>query len=316
MHAIRIARAYTGRNKVLKFEGHYHGFHDYTLWNSYPPVPGIGYRRSPVLVAHGSGIPSIISQLVICIPFNDEELLEKKVKENWGDIACIIVEPLMGNTASIMPQKGFLNTIRNLCDEYGIAMIIDEVKTGFRIAKGGAQEYFGVKADLAAYAKSLANGFPLGAIGGTKETMGEIGPLMIPHGGTYAGNVVATAAACATLDEIASGALEQVHAHGAKLKAGIEKILKDAEIPSIVQGPPAMFGIVFTEKEEVTDYRDWADSDHSTYEKVILKLFEKGVMPDYDSREPWFISASHTDEDADFVLNAFAEAVKEAVGRR
>jgi len=316
MHAIRIARAYTGRNKVLKFEGHYHGFHDYTLWNSYPPVPGIGYRRSPVLVAHGSGIPSIISQLVISIPFNDEELLEKKVKENWGDIACIIVEPLMGNTASIMPGKGFLNTIRRLCDEYGIAMIIDEVKTGFRIAKGGAQEYFAVKADLAAYAKSLANGFPLGAIGGKKEIMGEIGPLMIPHGGTYAGNVVATAAACATLDEIAGGALERVQAHGNKLMVGVEKILKDAGIPSIVQGPPSMFGIVFTEKEEVTEYRDWAASDHDTYEEIILKLFEKGVMPDYDSREPWFISASHTDEDADFVLNAFEEAVKGVVAKK
>lgn len=316
MHAIRIARAYTGRNKVLKFEGHYHGFHDYTLWNCYPPIPGAGYRRSPVLVAHGSGIPSIISQLVISIPFNDEELLEKKVRENWGDVACIIVEPLMGNTASIMPRKGFLNKIRRLCNEHGIVMIMDEVKTGFRIAKGGAQEYFGVKADLVAYAKSLANGFPLGAIGGRKEIMGEIGPLMIPHGGTYAGNAVATAAACATLDEIAGGALERVEAHGKKLMHGLTEVLKQAGVPFVIQGPPTMFGIVFTEKEEIREYRDWAESDHDTYEEIILKLFGMGVMPDYDSREPWFISASHTDEDADFVLNAFEEAVKEVVGKR
>lgn len=316
MHAIRIARAYTGRNKVLKFEGHYHGFHDYTLWNCYPPIPGAGYRRSPVLVAHGSGIPSIISQLVISIPFNDEELLEKKVRENWGDVACIIVEPLMGNTASIMPRKGFLNKIRRLCNEHGIVMIMDEVKTGFRIAKGGAQEYFGVKADLVAYAKSLANGFPLGAIGGRKEIMGEIGPLMIPHGGTYAGNAVATAAACATLDEIAGGALERVEAHGKKLMHGLAEVLKQAGVPFVIQGPPTMFGIVFTEKEEIREYRDWAESDHDTYEEIILKLFGMGVMPDYDSREPWFISASHTDEDADFVLNAFEEAVKEVVGKR
>jgi len=314
MHAIRIARAYTGRDKVLKFEGHYHGFHDYTLWNCYPPIPGAGYRKAPIRVAHGSGIPHLIGELVYIVPFNDEELLERKVRGHWGDIACIIVEPLMGNTASIMPRKGFLNTIRKLCDEYGIVMIMDEVKTGFRIAKGGAQEYFKVKSDLVTYAKAMANGFPLGAIGGRKEIMGEIGPMMIPHGGTYAGNAVATAAACATLDEIAAGALERVDAHGKKLMAGIEAILKRAGVPAIVQGPPSMFGIVFTDKKDIREYRDWADSDHDTYEEVILHLFDKGVMPDKDCREPWFISASHSDEDAELVLNAFEDALKEVVG--
>jgi glutamate-1-semialdehyde 2,1-aminomutase len=314
MHAIRIARAYTGRDKILKFEGHYHGFHDYTLWNCYPPIPGAGYRRAPIRVAHGSGIPHLIGELVYIVPFNDEELLEKKVREHWGDIACIIVEPLMGNTASIMPRKGFLNAIRKLCDEHGIVMIMDEVKTGFRIAKGGAQEYFKVRADLVTYAKAMANGFPLGAIGGRKEIMTEIGPLMIPHGGTYAGNVVATAAACATLDEIEAGALKRVDAHGRKLMEGIEAILKRVGIAAIVQGPPSMFGVVFTEKEEIRGYRDWAASDHDTYEEVILRLMEKGVMPDKDCREPWFISASHSEEDAAFVLGAFEEALKHVLG--
>jgi glutamate-1-semialdehyde 2,1-aminomutase len=213
-----------------------------------------------------------------------------------------------------MPRKGFLNTIRKLCDEYGIVMIMDEVKTGFRIAKGGAQEYFKTKADLVTYAKALANGFPLGAIGGRKEIMGEIGPMMIPHGGTYAGNAVATAAACATLDEIAAGALDRVDSHGKKLMAGIEAIFKRVGVPAIVQGPPSMFGIVFTERQSVRDYRDWADSDHDTYEEVILHLFDKGVMPDKDCREPWFISASHSDQDAELVLNAFEQALKEVVG--
>lgn len=314
MHAIRIARAFTGRNKLLKFEGCYHGFHDYTLWNCYPPIPGAGYRRSPVLVAHGSGIPQLLNQLVISLPYNDEELLEKKVKENWGDIACIIVEPLMGNTASIMPQKGYLQFIRKLCDEYGIVMILDEVKTGFRVAKGGAQEYFGVKADLVTYAKALGNGFPIAAIAGKKEIMGEIGPQMIPHGGTYAGNAVATAAADATLDEIAAGALDRVNRHGEKLMTGIRKILQNHSVPAVLHGPPSMFGIVFSDLKEVKEYRDWAAGDHDTYEKIIKKLMEKGVMPDADSREPWFISASHTDADADIVLEAFEQVVKETVG--
>ena len=311
MHAIRIARAYTGRDKVLKFEGHYHGFHDYTLWNCYPPIPGAGYRRSPIRVAHGSGIPHVIGDLVYVLPFNDEELLERKVREQWGQIACIIVEPLMGNTASIMPRKGFLKAIRRLCDEYGIVMIMDEVKTGFRIAKGGAQEYFDVKADLVAYAKAVANGFPLGAIGGRQEIMGEIGPMMIPHGGTYAGNAVATAAACATLDEIADGALDRVDAHGKQLMKGIETALDRAAIPAVVQGPPSMFGIVFTDRESIREYRDWADSDHDSYEDVILNLFDRGVMPDKDCREPWFISAAHSDEDAKQAVSAFEESLHE-----
>ena len=313
MHAIRVARAFTGRNKVLKFEGCYHGFHDYTLWNCYPPVPGAGYRRSPVLVAHGSGIPHLLGQLIISIPYNDEELLEKKVKENWGDIACIIVEPLLGNTASIMPKKGYLQFIRKLCDQYGIVMIMDEVKTGFRIAKGGAQEYFKVKADLVTYAKAMGNGFPVAAFCGKKEIMGEIGPLKIPHGGTYTGNAVSTAAADATLEEIASGALEKVDRHGQKLMEGIKKIIDRKGVPAIVHGPPSMFGIVFSEKEEITEYRDWADSDHDTYEKVIQRIHAKGVMPDFDSREPWFISSAHTDSDAETALEAFEQALNEVL---
>jgi glutamate-1-semialdehyde 2,1-aminomutase len=309
MHAIRVARAFTGRDKVLKFEGCYHGFHDYTLWNCYPPIPGAGYRRSPVLVAHGSGIPQLIGQLVISVPYNDEELLEKKVKENWGDIACIIVEPIMGNTASIMPAKGFLQCIRRLCDEYGIIMIMDEVKTGFRIAPGGAQEYFHIKSDLVTYAKAMANGFPAAAFCGKKEIMGEIGPLKIPHGGTYTGNAVAMAAADATLEEIAAGALDDVERHGKKLMEGIKQIIDRKGASAIVQGPPSMFGIIFSEKEAIREYRDWAEGDHDTYEKVIQMLHDRGVMPDFDSREPWFISSAHSDGDVDTALQAFEEAL-------
>lgn len=315
MHAIRIARAYTGRDKILKFEGHYHGFHDYTLWNCYPPIPGAGYRRSPVLVAHGSGIPMKLSELVISVPFNDRELLENRVKENWGDIACIIMEPLMGNTASIMPDGDFLDFVRDLCDKYGIKLIFDEVKTGFRIAKGGAQEYFGINADLVTYAKALGNGFPIAAIGGKRDIMSEIAPGKIPLGGTYTGNAVSVAAADATLDAIKDGALDAVEAHGKKLMEGIKGLLKQYNVPSIVQGPPSMFGIVLTEKDTVSEYRDWAASDHDTYEKIILSLFEKGVMPDKDSREPWFISASHTDEDAALVLQAFEDSLKTVLGK-
>ncbi len=313
MHAIRFARAYTGREKVLKFEGHYHGFQDYTLFNCQPPIPGAGYRRSPVMVPHGSGIPKVLSQLIDSIPFNDFELLEKKIRENWHDLACIIMEPIMGNSPGIMPKPGYLELIRKLCDECGIVLILDEVKTGFRVAKGGAQELFNVQGDLVTYAKAMGNGFPIAAIGGRKEIMGEIGYQKIPHGGTYTGNAVSTAAAEATLDEIASGALDKVNEHGKKLMAGIKEIIERKGVPALVQGPPAMFGIVFTEKSEIHEYRDWAGSNHHIYSEILDKMMKKGVMPDIDSREPWFSSASHTDEHVGVTLGAFEEALTEVM---
>lgn len=316
MHAIRMARAYTGRDIVLKFEGAYHGFHDYTLWNCQPPYPGCGYRRNPVNVPHGSGIPQAINPLVISIPFNDEEILERKVKEKWGDIACIIIEPIMGNLASTMPKEGFLPFVRKLCDEYGIALIMDEVKTGFRIANGGAQEYFGVRGDLVTYAKCVANGYPLAVIAGPTKIMGEIGYQQIAHGGTYCGNVVATAAASATLDELEKGALDKAAEHGKKIAQGLKKVLDRYSIPAVVQGPDTMPGIVFSEKECIHEFRDWAEGDHALYEDIIYTLHGKGVMPDADSREPFFTCAAHTDEDADFTINAFEEAVKEVMQKK
>ena len=203
--------------------------------------------------------------------------------------------------------------IRSICDKYGIVMIMDEVKTGFRIAKGGAQEYFNVQADLVTYAKALANGFPLAAIAGKREIMGEIGYQKIAHGGTYCGNVVATAAADAVLDEIEAGALDKVDAHGKILMEGFRKILDSLGVPGVIQGPPSMCGVLLTENETINEFRDWNDSNHSLYEEVIQKCIEKGVMPDIDSREPWFISASHGDEDAAYTLGVFEEALKEVI---
>jgi glutamate-1-semialdehyde 2,1-aminomutase len=315
MGAMRIARAFTGRDKVLKFDGAYHGFHDYSLWNTYPPTTGVGYKNSPFLIPQGSGIPRTVGDLMYSLPFNNKELLEKKLKERWQDIACVIIEPLLGNQASIMPQDGFLDFVREQCTKYGIVMIMDEVKTGFRIAKGGAQEYFNVKADIVTYAKCLGNGFPVAAIAGQKHIMGEVGPGKIPHGGTYGSNVVAMAAAEKVLDLIADGELDKVDAHGKKLRAGWKKVLDAAGLPYVIQGPDAMPGIVFTEEAVCREYKDWADGDHDTYNAIIQKLMEKGVMPDYDSREPWFISSCHTDADADFVLNAFEESVKEVISK-
>jgi glutamate-1-semialdehyde 2,1-aminomutase len=316
MHALRIARSHTGREKVIKFEGQYHGMYDYMLFSTASsPVSALGHRRSPIPVANSSGIPRALYDLVISLPYNDLDVLDRTVRQAWGDVAAIIVEPIMGNMGGIMPQPGWLELIRSLCDEYGIVMIMDEVKTGFRIAPGGAQEYFGVQGDLATYAKAIGNGFPVAALGGTKEVMASVGPDRTAHGGTYCGNVVGTAAADATLEIIAQGeALKTVETRGKALMKGIHGILTDADIAHHMLGVPSMFGIAFSE-EEPTDYRTWAKGDEELYESIMMGMVGRGVMPEVDGREPWFLCASLSEQDVEDTLNSFEDALKEAKGK-
>ncbi|MES0360936.1 MAG: aminotransferase class III-fold pyridoxal phosphate-dependent enzyme, partial [Anaerolineales bacterium] len=172
MHALRIARAHTNREKFIKFEGQYHGMADYFMFSTASSHRGgLGSKRSPIAFPNTSGIPKAINQYVLSVAFNDFDGLERTVEANWGDVAAVIVEPMLGNSASIMPQPGFLEKIRELCDKFGIVMIFDEVKTGFRVANGGAQELFGIQADLVTYAKAMGNGFPIAAIAGKEEVM-------------------------------------------------------------------------------------------------------------------------------------------------
>jgi glutamate-1-semialdehyde 2,1-aminomutase len=213
-----------------------------------------------------------------------------------------------------MPQPGWLELIRKLCDEYGIVMIVDEVKTGFRIAPGGAHEYFGVYGDLVTYAKAMGNGFPIAAIGGKAEVMDSVGPGRTAHGGTYCGNVVGTAAADATLEIIAQGeALTTVDVRGRALMEGIGEILTDAGFAHHILGPPSMFGITFGE-EEPTDFRTWIKLDHDLYTAIMTALLRKGAMPDPDGGEPWFLCAALTEKDVEDTLNYFADAVQEVKG--
>jgi glutamate-1-semialdehyde 2,1-aminomutase len=313
MHTLRIARSHTGREKVIKFEGQYHGMYDYALFSTASsPVSAMGHRRSPIPAPTSSGIPKAIHDLVVCLPYNDFETLDRTVKQAWGDVAAIIVEPVMGNLGGIMPQPGWLEHIRSLCDEYGIVMIMDEVKTGFRIAPGGAQEYFGVHGDLVTYAKAMGNGFPVAAIGGRKEVMDSVGPGRTAHGGTYCGNAVGTAATDATLEIIAQGeALKTVEARGKALMKGIHGILTDADIPHHMLGVPAMFGFAFSE-EEPTDHRSFVEADAELYESIMIGLLERGAMPEIDGAEPWFLCAALSEKDVEDTLNYFQDSVREA----
>ena len=312
MHALRIARAYTGRERFLKFEGQYHGMHDYVLFSTASAeAAAMGSRHSPINVQGSSGIPRAISQYCTNLPFNDFERLEETVEAQWHDLAAIFVEPLLGNAAGIMPRPGWLEKVRQLCDQYGILLIFDEVKTGFRIANGGAQRHFGVEADLVTYAKAMGNGFPIAAIGGKEQVMGIIDEGGVAHGGTYTGNGVGVAAANATLEILETEPIiETIFERGQELMDGIGAILTQAGIPHYVTGLPPIFGFILGIDQEPTDFRAYARGDHALYERLVMELIERGVMPDSDGREPWFLCYQHDEEIVAETLTVLEEAVQ------
>lgn len=313
MHALRVARAYTGRDKIVKFEGQYHGMHDYALISVLPDdVSTLGDRENPVRLAWGRGIPAAVAETVIPAPYNDLEILRRILEREGESIAGVLVEPVLGNAQAILPDPEFLPGLRTLTREFGALLIFDEVKTGFRFARGGAAQYFGVTPDLATYAKAMGNGYPAAAFGGRREVMSVL-PHHVSHGGTYAGNRVAAAAAVATLGILRdTDALSRIRSTGEALQQGLSAVLSRRGIAHVFTGHPAMFGIMFTETMP-TDYRGWADTDHELYDAVARGMMRRGAMPEPDSREPWFISEAHTGEDVGRVCEIFEAALDEAL---
>ena len=209
-----------------------------------------------------------------------------------------------------MPLPGFLEKIRELCDKYGIVMVFDEVKTGFRIANGGAQEYFNIQADMVTYAKALGNGFPIAAIAGKEDVMMTIQPGAMAHGGTYSGNVVGAAAGIATLEILEKEpVIETINKRGNALMKGIREILTEAGIPHQVIGVPSMFGVILGAEEEPRDFREYFKGDGELYEELAINLIERGVQPDGDAREPWFLCYSLSEEDVSETLNVFNDSI-------
>ncbi|MEJ5223252.1 MAG: guanitoxin biosynthesis PLP-dependent transaminase GntE [Anaerolineales bacterium] len=311
MHAIRVARAYTGRELILKFEGNYHGFHDHTLWSTYAPVGAYGNRRSPIPVPASSGIPRALGEKIITLPFNDFEGFERMMRSYGEQIAAVITEPCQGNCAAILPQEGFLELIRRKTEEYGALFILDEVKTGFRIAPGGAQEYYNIKPDLATYAKALGNGYPAAAFGGKREVMSIIGHG-VAQGGTYTNNKPGIAGAWATLKIMQrEPVFETIEKRGKRLMDGLKEIFDENGISAVMTGYPAMFSFSLG-VDAVTCQRDWNESNKDLYLRLVEGAIERGVMPDYDPREPWFMCYSHSDADIDKTLEVYAEVVKQS----
>jgi len=317
MHAMRIARAYTGREKIVKFEGQYHGVHDYALISVGPDdMSELGDPDAPVALAWGRGIPGAVAETIIPARYNNIGALRKIFERHGEEIAAIIVEPVLGNAQGIMPQEGFHKEMRALTEEFGILLIFDEVKTGFRLARGGAAEFFGIKPDLGTFAKAMGNGYPAAAFGGRREVMERL-PSKVSHGGTYAGNRVAAAAAVKTLEILRdTNALETIHATGRTIQDGLREILDPVGLPYHFTGHPSMFGVMFRE-EVATEYRDWATTDHELYDAIAIGMHARGAMPEPDSREPWFICEAHADADIiDRVLTAFSDSLDAALEDR
>src|SRR6266545_5864541 len=248
MHAMRLARAFTGRNKIVKFEGQYHGVHDYALISVSPnDMSELGDADNPVRLAWGRGIPGAVADTIIPARYNNIEFLRRLFEREGEQIAAIIVEPVLGNAQAIMPKAGFHQAMRALTEEFGILLIFDEVKTGFRFARGGAAEFFGIKPDLASFAKAMGNGYPAAAFGGRRDIMSQL-PAKVSHGGTYAGNRVAAAAAVKVLSIIKeTDALQTIHQTGRRIQGGIGELLDRKGLAHVFTGHPSMFGIMFAE---------------------------------------------------------------------
>ena len=313
MAALRLARAYTGKDSYVVVEGGYHGVFDAALWytaiEDWKPSSG-----DPHLVPYSAGIPHILRGLVHAVPMNDPNRLESMFKAYGDQIAAFLIEPIMGNCCSISATREYLREARALCDRYGIVMIIDEVKTGFRVARGGVQELMGVKADLCTFAKAMGNGYPISVVAGREDIMRKLGQGVV-HGGTFTCHSVALAAAEKTLEILdETPALQTVFDYGSKLRTGISQILSQRGIRHSFSGHPSMSGLFFSETPP-RDYRDWATSDYTFYEALAPQLHDLGVLCEPDSREPWFVCEAHDERCLAETLQRFETAVDRVLRR-
>jgi glutamate-1-semialdehyde 2,1-aminomutase len=310
LHATRLARAFTGREVVVRFEGQYHGWADQLEWSHHPDLAKAGPRLRPNALPGSPGIPGVIGQTLAVLPWNDVEAVELLVSERGHEIAAILTEPIMGNTGVIPPRPGYLQALRDIATANGIVLIFDEVITGFRVAPGGAQEFYGVTPDLTTMAKALGGGFPVAAVGGRFDIMDQVSDGTVLHAGTYNANVVATAAAAASLEVLGMpGTHERLFRLSERLMAGIGDVLGRAGIPVQVQGVGPMFQFWFSETP-IVDYRDAARHLNSPkYAALARELHERGVLVHPSNIELWFVSTVHTDADIDETLQAFEDSV-------
>jgi glutamate-1-semialdehyde 2,1-aminomutase len=307
LYAMRAARAFRKRDKILKFEGGYHGMSDYALMSLAPKNPGNFPRPTP----DSAGIPKSVADEMLVAAFNDVEMVESLIKEHKDELAGVIVEPFQ---RLIPPAPGFLQALRRITKEHGIPLIFDEVVTGFRFAYGGAQQYYGVTPDLCTLGKIVGGGFALAAVAGRADIMAHFDRLAMADEdflfqiGTLSGNPVASIAGLATLEVLKRpGAYEQVFATGRTLMAALDGLLKKAGIKARVIGEPPLFDVVFTD-QPIRDYRDTLKGDKAIAARFNQLLRAKGIMK---GESKYYVSLAHTQADIDHTINAWEEAIKE-----
>jgi glutamate-1-semialdehyde 2,1-aminomutase len=300
--ALRIARAKTGRDKVLKFEGGWHGMHDYGLWGTVPRSPS----AYPQAERDSIGIPEALRGQVLVAPFNDAARAVQLIEENAGDLAAVIVEPLQ---RVLLPEPGFLEAVREVTARHGIVLIFDEVVTGFRIAWGGAQEKYGVVPDLATYGKAMSGGFPMAAIGGRAEVMQYLDARRIERSrlvwasGTLNGNPVSATAGLAALDVLARpGTYDRLHRIGGRLRREITAIGARYGFSAQTPGEDAVFGVRFTRREELRSWADLLSADTDLGLRWAIAMLKRGIL--VNPNEKFYISTVHSDADVDRTLEA------------
>lgn len=302
MSALRLARGFTGRDKIVKFEGCYHGHADALLVKAGSGALTLGVPSSP-------GVPATVAEHTLNLPFNDLEAVEQTFAKLGSEIAAVIVEPVAGNMNCVLPEPGFLEGLRRLCDQYGSVLIFDEVMTGFRVALGGAQARFGVRPDLTTLGKVIGGGMPVGAFGGRRDIMEQLAPVgPVYQAGTLSGNPVAMAAGLATLNVLAQpGRVEAIEAHTSKLLEGLRQLAQTAGVPLATAQAGSMFGIFFTDQPLVSRFDQVMACDVERFKRFFHAMLKSGVYLAPSAFEAGFVSAAHDAETLRLTLNA-AEA--------
>jgi glutamate-1-semialdehyde 2,1-aminomutase len=299
MSAIRLARGYTGRNKFIKFEGCYHGHADCFLVKAGSGVATLNIQTVP-------GVTAGVAKDTLTAPYNNLASVEKLIEENKGEIAAVILEPVVGNMGCVPPQEGFLKGLRKLCNEENIILIFDEVMTGFRLAAGGAQKYFGIDADLVTYGKVIGGGLPVGAFGGKKEIMEHIAPLgNVYQAGTLSGNPIAMIAGHTMLKELKNNPsiYTELDQKGARLEKTLNDILAAKNIPHRINRVGSMISIFFT-NEEVINFETASTTDIKTFNKFFHHMLDEGIYLPPSGYESWFISNALSAQDIQQTLDA------------
>lgn len=303
MSAIRLARGFTGRDKIIKFEGCYHGHSDSLLVKAGSGALTLGVPNSP-------GVPASLAEHTLTLTFNDLDSVQAAFAQYPEQIACIIVEPVAGNMNCIPPAPGFLQGLRELCDQEGALLIFDEVMTGFRVALGGAQAHYGIKPDLTTLGKIIGGGMPVGAFGGRRDVMQHIAPLgPVYQAGTLSGNPIAMAAGLAMLNAISATDVHQgISQRTAELCAGLEAAAKAAGIPFLTNSVGGMFGLFFTDQAQVTCYSEVMACNKDHFNRFFHSMLEQGVYLAPASYEACFMSAAHDQAALDHTLAAAEQA--------